>query len=66
VTQQQRSFDNIVAREQGLRHALTSGQMAMIAIGGACERACLRIQTQCRLVDVDNDFGDSVQPMLHQ
>lgn len=35
VTQQQRSFDNIVAREQGLRHALTSGQMAMIAIGGA-------------------------------
>ena len=35
VTQQQRSFDSIVAREQGLRHALTSGQMAMIAIGGA-------------------------------
>jgi L-asparagine transporter-like permease len=35
VTRQQRSFDNIVAREQGLRHALTSGQMAMIAIGGA-------------------------------
>lgn len=35
VTQQQRSFDAIVAREQGLRHALTSGQMAMIAIGGA-------------------------------
>lgn len=35
VTQQQRSFDDIVAREQGLRHALTSGQMAMIAIGGA-------------------------------
>jgi L-asparagine transporter-like permease len=32
---QQRTFDRIVEREEGLRHALSSGQMAMIAIGGA-------------------------------
>ncbi|KVD76573.1 amino acid permease [Burkholderia ubonensis] len=35
MSQQQRTFDSIVEREQGLRHALSSGQMAMIAIGGA-------------------------------
>jgi L-asparagine transporter-like permease len=29
------SFDLIVARERGLRHSLSAGRMAMIAIGGA-------------------------------
>jgi amino acid transporter, AAT family len=35
VTQQQRTFDSIVEREKGLHRGLSSGQMAMIAIGGA-------------------------------
>ncbi len=35
MTQQQRTFDSIVEREKGLRRGLGSGQMAMIAIGGA-------------------------------
>ncbi|WP_323121032.1 amino acid permease [Burkholderia alba] len=35
MTQQQRTFDSIVEREKGLRRGLSSGQMAMIAIGGA-------------------------------
>ncbi len=30
-----RSIDNIIARERGLHHNLTSGQISMIAIGGA-------------------------------
>ncbi|KVE39384.1 amino acid permease [Burkholderia sp. TSV86] len=35
MTVQERTFDSIVEREKGLRRGLTSGQMAMIAIGGA-------------------------------
>lgn len=30
-----RNIDNIIKREQGLHHTLTSGQISMIAIGGA-------------------------------
>ena len=35
LTQRQQAFDRIVEQEERLRHALSAGQMAMIAIGGA-------------------------------
>ncbi|GAA0497185.1 amino acid permease [Pigmentiphaga daeguensis] len=35
MTQQPRGFDTIVEREQGLQRGLSTGQLSMIAIGGA-------------------------------
>jgi L-asparagine transporter-like permease len=35
MSEDPRSFDQIIARERGLRHSLSGGRMAMIAIGGA-------------------------------
>jgi len=35
MTQEQRGFDTIVEREKGLHRGLSTGQLSMIAIGGA-------------------------------